>query len=75
MDIALIILCLLIGYGAFDYFSKTEKHGCWLLSALMVLVVIFYFLSDDNVLGMLMSLVVVLGIVGVVGFLMYIFRK
>lgn len=75
MTIVIIILCLLFGYGAFDYFSKQEKHGCWLFSALGVLVMIFYFLMNNDVVGGFLGIVLVLGIIGVVGFLMYVFGK
>jgi len=75
MSIVLILMCLLFGYAAFDYFSKREKHGCWLLSALGVLVVMFYFLMNDDIVGGFLGIALILGIIGVVGFLMYVFGK
>lgn len=75
MTISIIILCLFFGYAAFDYFSKREKNGCWLFSALGVLVVIGYFLMNDDIIGTFLGIIVALGIIGIVGFLMYVFGK
>lgn len=74
MDILLIIMCIFFGYGAFDYFSKKEKHGCWLLSALALFVVVI-FMSSDDFFDILMVLILVFGIIGIIGFLMYLFRN
>lgn len=70
-----LVIMILAGFVAFKYFDKSEKPGCSVISIIILLVVFFYMLNETDIVGATMVTLFVLGIIGIIAFIMILINK